>query len=133
MVTNNEEHNGNSNEIVPDQEPSNANDVPLDSGDSNPLVPPTPPTAPDPLFGFDPDNYKKGVSGDERLRVLDLYLGYLCNTDIKYDQLKIQLKLVLWDSKNSPPLGVYAIRDYIKANDARWLRYHHLRQYPINR
>ena len=121
------------NEMVPDQEPNSTDDAQMVSGNSTPLTPPTPPDESDLLADFDPDDYKKGVSGDERYRILDLYLGYLCSTDIKYDQVKIRGILARWDEKNHPPLGFYVIKDYVKANSTRWLQYHHRRNYPSKR
>jgi len=91
-----------------------------------PLAPSTPLTKsiePNPLEGFNPDDYKNGVEGDERYRILDLYLGFLVG-EYEYDLLKIRSQLVLWDEHNRPPIGIMAIHAYIKANLTRWAHYH---------
>jgi len=80
----------------------------------------------DPLEGFDPDDYKDGVEGDERYRIIDLYLGYLCGKPYNYDTVKIRSKLVEWDEANRPPLGIMEIHAHIKANHAKWLHHHYL-------
>jgi hypothetical protein len=90
---------------------------------------PTEPTTPveaDPLEGFNPDVFKGGLEGDERYRILDLYLGYLAGQKTDYETIKTRSVLTEWDKSNRPPLGIAAIHAYVKANYTRWLRYHYL-------
>jgi hypothetical protein len=86
----------------------------------------TAPVEVDPLEGFNPDDYKDGVEGDERHRILDLYLGFLVGQQAYYDPIAIRHPLVKWDTNNRPPLGIKAINAHIKANHAKWLRHHYL-------
>lgn len=112
--------NGNSQPEIDNKE----NPVPAES----PTVPPklTTPVEADPLEGFNPDDYKNGVKGDERFHILDLYLGYLVGQDVDYNQMKTRDVLVKWDSSNRPPLGITAINAHVKANHTKWLHHHYL-------
>jgi len=79
-----------------------------------------------PLEGFDPEDYKDGVEGDERYRVLDLYVGYLVGTPLGKDSLKLRLKVASWNRKNRPPLGDQVVRELVKSSMDKWRRYHYL-------
>ena len=103
-------------EAIPSQ-PSESPTLPIE---------PLPHVEPDLLFGFDPDDYKDSVEGEDRYRILDLYLGYLCGKPHNYDKIKIRSLLEPWDRANRPPLGIKEIWAYIKANHAKWLRYHYI-------
>ena len=144
MTTPSQQFNSNPNQEVPEDITVNPDPVPAD-GDTVPIddaevaaadTTPSPPAEPnwqteadpetDPLDGFSPDNFKDGVEGDERYRILDLYVGYLAGTDLKIDPIKLRHAVVKWDDHNRPPLGVMEIHAYIKANLDKWLRHHYL-------
>lgn len=98
----------------------------IDATCSQPSKSPLPLVEADLLEGFNPDNYKDGVEADERFRILDLYLGWLSGQLVEYDPLKIRLLLVKWNEKNKPPLDFLEIRNHVKANYDKWVRYHYL-------
>ena len=105
---------------------------PTPTAEDTPTVVGTDPIAPvipaehDLLEGFDPAKYGKGVSGDNRFRILNLYMGYLMRNhqkDLTYDKVKLRIDLDWWDRKNKPPIGTMKIWAYVKANYDRWLEY----------
>ena len=114
--------------------PINDDDQPTMDNPENPILAESPtlqtelttPVEVDPLEGFNPDDYQDGLEGDERYRILDLYLGYLCGQPFNQDQIKIRSLLVEWDNNNRPPLGIKEIWAHIKANHTKWLRHHYL-------
>ncbi len=115
----------------PNQLPANVSQAPIDSLESakpqmSPPVESIQQVEVDPLEGFNPDDYKAGLEGDERYRILDLLMGYLVGRNPSDDPIKLRHALVKWDNSNRPPLGIMAIHAHIKANHTKWCRHHYL-------
>ena len=84
----------------------------------------------DALATFDPKNYPKGCSGDERLKILDILLGWLVAQGMTAE-ITLYSMMLLWNSaKNKPVLPPMEIIDYFRQNVGKWLQYHQLHQTP---
>lgn len=84
----------------------------------------------DALAVFDPKNYPKSCSGDERLKVLDILLGWLVAQGVTAE-ITLYSMMLQWNStKNKPVLPPMEVIDYSRQNVGKWLQYHQLHQTP---